>query len=214
MINLSKFLPFFIPNVYRAYSFFTNLDLFCIDNARVIYRKIRYLFFVYDYRSFLLDGRLLALWYTCWALSLNMWDWSAHTTEYPAFLSVYIAAYQYCYPRLNIRRCVMYPVDKVSLHKPTFRNISQNVSMFVYEEFILMFKKINIAFLTKRCARQLYILLHTNCTCYCIQTVHVTAYKLYMILHTNCICCCIQTVYVAAYKLYMLLQTNCTCYCI
>ena len=42
MINLSKFLPFFIPNVYRACSFFfTNLDLFCIDNARVIYRKIR-----------------------------------------------------------------------------------------------------------------------------------------------------------------------------
>ena len=28
--------------VYRACSFFTNLDLFCIDNARVIYRKIRY----------------------------------------------------------------------------------------------------------------------------------------------------------------------------
>jgi len=27
--------------VYRACSFFTNLDLFCIDNARVIYRKIR-----------------------------------------------------------------------------------------------------------------------------------------------------------------------------
>ena len=42
MINLSKFLPFFIPNVYRACSFFTNLDRFCIDNARVIYRKIRY----------------------------------------------------------------------------------------------------------------------------------------------------------------------------
>ena len=42
MINLSKFLPFFIPNVYRACSFFTNLDLSCIDNARVIYRKIRY----------------------------------------------------------------------------------------------------------------------------------------------------------------------------
>ena len=44
MINLSKFLPFFIPNVYRAFSFFMNLDLFCIDNARVIYRKIRYVF--------------------------------------------------------------------------------------------------------------------------------------------------------------------------
>ena len=43
MINLSKFLPFFIPNVFRACSFFTNLDLFCIDNARVIYGKIRYL---------------------------------------------------------------------------------------------------------------------------------------------------------------------------
>ena len=28
--------------VYRACSFFTNLDLFCIDNVRVIYRKIRY----------------------------------------------------------------------------------------------------------------------------------------------------------------------------
>ena len=27
--------------VYRACSFFTNLDLFCIDNALVIYRKIR-----------------------------------------------------------------------------------------------------------------------------------------------------------------------------
>ena len=43
MINLSKFLPFFILNIYRACLFFTNLDLFCIDNARVIYRKIRYL---------------------------------------------------------------------------------------------------------------------------------------------------------------------------
>jgi len=30
--------------VYRACSFFTNLDLFCVDNARVIYRKIRYIF--------------------------------------------------------------------------------------------------------------------------------------------------------------------------
>ena len=29
--------------MYRACSFFTNLDLFCIDNARVIYRKIWYL---------------------------------------------------------------------------------------------------------------------------------------------------------------------------
>ena len=46
MINFSKFLPFFIPNVYRACSYFTNLDLFCIDNARVIYRKIRYIFWV------------------------------------------------------------------------------------------------------------------------------------------------------------------------
>jgi len=25
------------------FHFFKNLDLFCIDNARVIYRKIRYL---------------------------------------------------------------------------------------------------------------------------------------------------------------------------
>jgi hypothetical protein len=31
-------------NVYRAFSFFTNFDIFCIDNARVIYRKIRYFF--------------------------------------------------------------------------------------------------------------------------------------------------------------------------
>jgi len=30
-------------NVYCACSFFTNLDLFCIDNARDIYGKIRYL---------------------------------------------------------------------------------------------------------------------------------------------------------------------------
>ena len=44
MINLSKLFKFQISNVYRACSFFTNLDLFCIDNARVIYRKIRYLF--------------------------------------------------------------------------------------------------------------------------------------------------------------------------
>ena len=29
--------------------FFTNLDLFCIDNARVIYRKIRYI--IADIRS-------------------------------------------------------------------------------------------------------------------------------------------------------------------
>jgi hypothetical protein len=28
-------------NVYCACSFFTNLDLFCIDNVRVIYKKIR-----------------------------------------------------------------------------------------------------------------------------------------------------------------------------
>ena len=33
----------YLSNVYRACSFFTNLDLFCIDNARVIYRKIRYM---------------------------------------------------------------------------------------------------------------------------------------------------------------------------
>ena len=32
----------YLSNVYRACSFFTNLDLFCIDNARVIYRIIRY----------------------------------------------------------------------------------------------------------------------------------------------------------------------------
>jgi len=30
--------------VYSACSFFTNLDLSCIDNARIIYRKIRYNF--------------------------------------------------------------------------------------------------------------------------------------------------------------------------
>jgi hypothetical protein len=30
-------------NVYRACSFFMNLDLFCIGNACVIYKKIRYL---------------------------------------------------------------------------------------------------------------------------------------------------------------------------
>jgi hypothetical protein len=33
----------YLSNVYRACSFFTNLELFCIDNARVIYRKIRYI---------------------------------------------------------------------------------------------------------------------------------------------------------------------------
>ena len=33
--------------MYTAHvHFFTNLDLFCIDNARVIYRKIRYLLFL------------------------------------------------------------------------------------------------------------------------------------------------------------------------
>ena len=32
----------YLSNVYHACSFFTNLDLFCIDNARVIYRKIWY----------------------------------------------------------------------------------------------------------------------------------------------------------------------------
>jgi len=31
----------YLSNVYCACSFFTNLDLFCIDNGRVIYRKIR-----------------------------------------------------------------------------------------------------------------------------------------------------------------------------
>jgi len=31
----------YLSNVYRACSFLTNLDLFCIDNARVICRKIR-----------------------------------------------------------------------------------------------------------------------------------------------------------------------------
>jgi len=31
--------------MYTAHvHFFTNLDLFCIDNARVIYRKIRYIY--------------------------------------------------------------------------------------------------------------------------------------------------------------------------
>jgi len=33
----------YLSTVYRACSFFTNLDLFCIDNLRVIYRKIRYI---------------------------------------------------------------------------------------------------------------------------------------------------------------------------
>jgi len=34
--------------MYTAYVyFFTNLDLFCIDNARVIYRKIRYIFQIF-----------------------------------------------------------------------------------------------------------------------------------------------------------------------
>ena len=33
----------YLSNVYRACSYFTNLDLFCTDNARVIYRKIRHL---------------------------------------------------------------------------------------------------------------------------------------------------------------------------
>ena len=47
MINLSKFFKFQISNVYRACLFFTNLDLFCIDNARVIYRKIRYLYYAH-----------------------------------------------------------------------------------------------------------------------------------------------------------------------
>ena len=60
--------------------------------------------------------------------------------------------------------------------------------------------------------KKLYMLLHTNCTCYCIQIVHVTAYKLYMLLHTICTCYCIQSVHVTAYKLYMLLHTICTCY--
>jgi hypothetical protein len=32
-------------NVYHACSFFMNLDLFCIDNARIIYKKIRYIFY-------------------------------------------------------------------------------------------------------------------------------------------------------------------------
>jgi hypothetical protein len=55
MINLSKFLPFFIllvlllhliylsylSNVYRACSFFYEFRQFYIDNARVIYRKNR-----------------------------------------------------------------------------------------------------------------------------------------------------------------------------
>ena len=35
----------YLSNVYSACSFFTNLDPFRIDNARVIYRKIRYLIF-------------------------------------------------------------------------------------------------------------------------------------------------------------------------
>ena len=33
--------------MYTAHvRFFTNLDLFCIDNARVIYRKIRYFIYI------------------------------------------------------------------------------------------------------------------------------------------------------------------------
>ena len=33
----------YLSNIYHACSFFTNLDLFCIDNGRVIFRKIRYI---------------------------------------------------------------------------------------------------------------------------------------------------------------------------
>jgi hypothetical protein len=29
----------YLSNVYRTCSFFTNLDLFCIDNAGIIYKK-------------------------------------------------------------------------------------------------------------------------------------------------------------------------------
>jgi len=49
VINLSKFFKFQISNVYRACSFFTSLDLFCIDNTRVIYRKIQYFAYLYSY---------------------------------------------------------------------------------------------------------------------------------------------------------------------
>jgi len=34
----------YLSNVYHTCSFFTNLDPFCIDNARVIYKKIQYFF--------------------------------------------------------------------------------------------------------------------------------------------------------------------------
>jgi len=50
----------YLSNVYRACSFFTNLDLFCIDNARVIYRKIQYFDLVrYVCSLKLVDGGLL-----------------------------------------------------------------------------------------------------------------------------------------------------------
>ena len=50
--------------VYRACSYFTNLDLFCVDNVRVIYRKIRYIIIFWE--GFSLVGydalRLLNSW--------------------------------------------------------------------------------------------------------------------------------------------------------
>jgi hypothetical protein len=36
-----------LSNVYRACSFFTISDLFCIDNARAIGRKIQYFFIIF-----------------------------------------------------------------------------------------------------------------------------------------------------------------------
>ena len=45
--------------MYTAHDyFFTNLDLFCIDNARVIYRKIRYLSTAVQWLRLLVAGVL------------------------------------------------------------------------------------------------------------------------------------------------------------
>jgi hypothetical protein len=45
---------YFIPRIFSLslslFFFYTNLDLFCIDNVRVIYRKIQC--YLYDYRNF------------------------------------------------------------------------------------------------------------------------------------------------------------------
>ena len=91
----------YLSNVYRACSFFTNLDLFCIDNARIIYRKIWYLS-LYWYSTFLMTSHHTHLHLSCkhWhfkCMEQHVWGMvkimpqASHIFHFP--VSIYICLY-------------------------------------------------------------------------------------------------------------------------